>query len=204
MFIDILIVLTKIFNGNRDIIQLIYNKKKEIEKNEVLFYYLMNGYQQGRLIPYETDISTLLTAYKDDINFFLSLFSLSKVSIHWPYQKEIELFENQRFTMKVIIGCFCLDNFIKVREVPITYNLECPNTDTELFRKPTINEKTDTINTVLKKKGVFYLDLIRLEYSYGDLDHCIILNENSEIETLLGGTCGINYTEHMIPNYIEY
>ena len=148
-YTETLFILSKIFNGNRDIIQLIYNKKKEIEENEVLFYYLINGYQHERLICYGTDIfnglvnprfprthssfehtsnliSTLLTKYKDDINLFLSLFSLSKVSIHWSYQREIELSENQRFIMKVIIGCFCLDTFIKVRDIPVTYRLECP------------------------------------------------------------------------------
>ena len=210
--VEILCILSELFNGNKDIIQLIYNKKTEIEKNEILFYYLVNGWEHGRIICYGElflnsifyNRSEFYKKYQKNINSFISSFSLSKVSNFWTYQKEKELYEDKRFYMKVIMNCFYLDNFIKVRLTPSIYNSsECPNYETELFRRPTIKEKTNTINLILEKKGIFYLDLIRLEYSYGDLDHCIILNENGKVETVFGGTCGINYSNSTVQDIIN-
>ena len=41
--INILCVLSQLLDGNRDCIEMIYKKKKLIEKNETLQYYLLNG-----------------------------------------------------------------------------------------------------------------------------------------------------------------
>ena len=167
--IEILCILNKILNGNIDIIQMIYNYKKIIEENELFFYYLMNGFKYDLLIlPKDIRIfknlinkvsieeSNIIQEYENIQSEFLSLITVSKISRRWVYQKEEDLINDPRYYMKIIMGAFDLDNFIKVRNIHEVYIMECPNSNINLFRKPTIKEKARTINTILEKKGIFY------------------------------------------------
>ena len=49
--INILCSLSKVLCGNRDVIEYIYRKKKMIEKNETMLYYLYIGLQsEGSIV----------------------------------------------------------------------------------------------------------------------------------------------------------
>ena len=52
MMIKILCILSKLLNGNPDLIEMIYKKKILIEKNETILYYLFNGLENDMLYSY--------------------------------------------------------------------------------------------------------------------------------------------------------
>jgi hypothetical protein len=56
------------------------------------------------------------------------------------------------------------------------------------FREATIKEKTRAINEIFRKYGIIYLDLIRIEYEMNDILHSVILTEDGELESIMGGS----------------
>ena len=50
--INILCILSHLLHGNTDLIEYIYRKKKMIEQNETMLYYLFIGLQSGRIYSY--------------------------------------------------------------------------------------------------------------------------------------------------------
>ena len=50
--INILCSLSHLLHGNTDLIEYIYRKKKMIEQNETMLYYLFIGLQSGRIYSY--------------------------------------------------------------------------------------------------------------------------------------------------------
>ena len=53
---NILCSLSKMVHGNVDVIEYIYKKKKMIETNENLLYYLLTGLQNDRLYSYTLSV----------------------------------------------------------------------------------------------------------------------------------------------------
>ena len=47
--IKLLCILSRLLEGNRDCIEIIYNKTKNVEKNEIIQYYLLNGLKNNIL-----------------------------------------------------------------------------------------------------------------------------------------------------------
>ena len=52
MNIQIICILSFLFHGNVDVIELIYKKKMIIEYNETILHYLLNGLHSGKLYSY--------------------------------------------------------------------------------------------------------------------------------------------------------
>ena len=50
--IKLICILSKLLKGNLDCIEIIYNKKKLIEKNEILLFHLLNGLKNMMLYSY--------------------------------------------------------------------------------------------------------------------------------------------------------
>ena len=50
--LNILCSLSTVLCGNIDLIEYIYRKKKMIEKNETMLYYLFIGLQSGKIYSY--------------------------------------------------------------------------------------------------------------------------------------------------------
>ena len=50
--IKILCILSQLLQGNQDCIEIIYRKKKLIENNETIQYYLLNGLENEMIYSY--------------------------------------------------------------------------------------------------------------------------------------------------------
>ena len=202
-------ILSSLLNGNNDCVDLIMGKTKMIEQNEALFYHVKNGIQGGILhsytmyalnsngeihydlkgnLPKPDHYINKVTIYdrinsipwdKEIFNGFFDTVVLNKIENVWNHYSNDQLKKDIRFCTKVLVGCLGLQGFVIVREIsgPRMY-----------FREATIKEKTRAINEIFRKYGIIYLDLIRIEYEMNDILHSVILTEDGELESIMGGS----------------
>jgi hypothetical protein len=185
-------------------------KKNMIEQNEALFYHVKNGIQGDFLhsytmyslnsngeIHYDLELKSNSPKYEHYINKvtiydrinsipwdkkifngFFNTVVLNKVENVWNYSSNDQLKKDNRFCTKVLLGCLGLNGFVIVREI----------SGREIyFREANIKEKTRTVNEIFRNYGIIYLDLIRIEYEMNDILHAVILTEEGQIESIMGG-----------------
>jgi hypothetical protein len=184
-------------------------KKTMMEQNESLFYHVKNGIQGDLLhsytmyvlnsngeihydlkgnLPKPGHYINKVTIYdrinsipwdKEIFNGFFDTVVLNKIENVWNHYSNEQLKKDIRFCTKVLVGCLGLQGFVIVREISGTRMY---------FREATIKEKTRAINEIFRKYGIIYLDLIRIEYEMNDILHSVILTEDGELESIMGGS----------------
>ena len=214
--IKLICILSKLLKGNQDCIEIIYNKKKLIEKNEILLFHLLNGLKNMMLYSYSiftinindtyyyhlTDGPTSPVKYIEEVtgenriqryqlhhidekihDGFIKSFQLIKIKDIWNYSYESELENDKRYHMNIIISSIGKKGLIKVREFSDYGVTDGPY----YFREAKLKEKINAIKYIIKKHGIFYLDLVQMEYDVNDLYTAIILRSDGSVESILGG-----------------
>lgn len=216
--IKILCILSQLLYGNRDCIEIIYKKKKLIEHNEILKYYLLNGFKNDMIYTYnifslktnneyylsiEDDISEKYIDVSKGEERILSL--KNDEEIHANFFKTIYLFQclkdwswirkglnyNVRYCNHIIIKCLKLDGFI--RKAKKSY--EMIDEIYREFEEPTMKEKIKSLNMIKKIHGCTYLEMIMNEFSNYDIFVCVIISENGNVESVMG-----NHMEYQNPS----
>jgi hypothetical protein len=209
---EILCILSQLLDGNRDCIELIYEKKKIIEKTEIMKYYLTTGLNNGMINTYNVFLlsnenNEYFVTTRDDINInyedvtkgdkrievlendknipneFLSTFFINKCLKNWAWIRK-GLDYDIRYCNHVLINCIKLLGFIRVG-----INQKNIFPDDEIyreFRNPTLKETLYSLNYVKNKHGATYLDTIKNEFMNYDLFVCIILREDLTVESIMG------------------
>ena len=215
--LKLLCILSKIFNGNTDLIEIIYRSKNMIETNETMLYYLFNGLQRERLYSYkiftfessntiiyksissenipeftltqgefwniftETNGIGRINTYNESIqeNIDDNTFLLNKIHHQWEHMKTKTLKKDVQWQQKIMIESLFIPNFMFIRvSVGVAW----------WHRIPTMKEKINSLNLLVKKYGILYLDLIKEEFKNNvyDYNYCILLQEDGEIESIFG------------------
>jgi len=194
----IFLILSKLLNGNNDLIKVIYEKKEIVEKNETLLYHLINGIQTEQLYNYnifslktgdvdiypsllseKTYINNSSTMSQDDLynkeldQSVLDMFQIDKIHYRWNEASSESLIQDRRWNQKVIIEALSLPNFIKYR-----------NNDMEIIDPP-LKKKINIINRLLKDISINYIELIKEEFKKNDIPYCILLNEDGETQMII-------------------
>lgn len=194
MNIQIICILSFLFHGNVDVIELIYKKKKIIEYNETILHYLLNGLHSGKLYSYNI---SALEEKESMINFtcipqeeymneslsfgvlsinqhnlhkkylnesFLKNFLLDKIHYRWKEASDEYLEQDKRWCQRVILESLSFPNFITLR-----------NDGGETIL-PSLKQKTNAINNVLSNYGILYLNSIYEDFKNNESTYCIVLN----------------------------
>ena len=206
--LKLLCILSKIFNGNTDLIEIIYRSKNMIETNETMLYYLLNGLQRERLYSYkiytfETSNTIIYESISsenipdftltpglnciENVNIYNEpiqekindIFLLNKIHHHWEQMISKTLKKDVQWQHKVMIESLFIPNFMFIR---VSVGLAW------WHRIPTMKEKINSLNQLVKKYGILYLDLIKEEFKNNEYDYnyCILLQEDGEIESIFG------------------
>ena len=207
--LKLLCILSKIFNGNTDLIEIIYRSKNMIEKNETMLYYLLNGLQRERLYSYkiftfETSNTIIYESISsenipdftltpglnciENVNIYNEpiqekindIFLLNKIHHHWEHMITKTLKNEIQWQQKIMIESLFIPNFMFIRgSEENTFNT---------IRTPTMKEKINSLNQLVKKYGILYLDLIKEDFKNNEYDYnyCILLQEDGEIESIFG------------------
>ena len=206
--LKLLCILSKIFNGNTDLIEIIYRSKNMIEKNETMLYYLLNGLQRERLYSYkiftfETSNTIIYESISsenipdftltpglnciENVNIYNEpiqekindIFLLNKIHQNWEHMITKTLKNEIQWQQKIMIESLFIPNFMFIRvSVGVAW----------WHRIPTMKEKINSLNQLVKKYGILYLDLIKEEFKNNvyDYNYCILLQEDGEIESIFG------------------
>ena len=208
--VKILSCLSKMLNGNIDLIEFIYQKKKIIETNENLLYYLLLGLQTEKLYSYtifSIDNATKIiynSIRPEDVIKEGSIFYSSDTNEKNKYQIDEKPlpkeFLNTFMLNKIHYGWDYSTDKISTRNQQwcqkiILESLFLPNfilmrreqgfTETP-FMKPSLKQKIKTLNKIVKFRGYLYIDLIKEEFKEGYEPLCIILDEKGDIQTIYG------------------
>lgn len=215
--INILCVLSQLLDGNRDCIEMIYKKKKLIEKNETLQYYLLNGLENEMLYSYDIyffknknefyltandkepdnyahvvkgdDRILQLKTDEDITDEFLSTFSL--------YQCQQSWIQNLRWNNNLLKSDTRFCNHVMINCINLegfiriggTYNnTGFPEYEIyRIFENPNIKQKINALNFVYKEFGIIYLDMLKDEFSNNDIYVAIIVRDDGLVESIMGG-----------------
>jgi hypothetical protein len=211
--IETLCILSQLLNGNRDCIENIYNKTKNLEKNEIIQYYLLNGLKNHMIYTYNVysltedrkeyvlstddefpykyyDVITgdervyQMDLYEKIPDSFLSTFFLHQCQKHWAWiRKGLEY--DIRYCNHIMINCLEIERFILIAKES---SFGFPEHEIiREFKKPNIKQKTHALNFVKTKHGILYLDMIKNEFLNYDLYVAIILREDGTVESIMGG-----------------
>tara|TARA_B100000575_G_scaffold84981_1_gene67112 strand:- start:1461 stop:2114 length:654 start_codon:yes stop_codon:yes gene_type:complete len=206
--LKLLCILSKIFNGNTDLIEIIYRSKNMIEKNETMLYYLLNGLQRERLYSYkiftfETSNTIIYESISsenipdftltpglnciENVNIYNEpvqekindIFLLNKIHQNWEHMITKTLKNEIQWQQKIMIESLFIPNFMFIR---VSTGLAW------WHRIPTMKEKINSLNLLVKKYGILYLDLIKEDFKNNEYDYnyCILLQEDGEIESIFG------------------
>lgn len=213
-----LCILSKLLQGNRDCIELIYKKTKLIEKNETLQYYLLNSLEHEMLYSlnlysfinkneyYLTNCGDTPEEYSDVVNTydrvlklktdeditdkFLSTFFINQCQTLWI--RNIGLNNNiLKYDTR-----FCnhvMINCLKIDgfiRIGTSYN-ESGFPEYEMYRvfeEATLKQKINALNYVNKKHGIIYLNMLKDEFSNNDIYVAIILRKDGSIESIMGSS----------------
>jgi len=206
-------ILSRLLQGNTDCIEMIYNKTKNIEKNEIIQYYLLNGLKNNMIYTYNIyslseDGNEYLVSMDDDFphkyydvvtgdervnmmelydktsDTFLSTFLLEQCLKKWGWiRKGLEY--DIRFCNHVMINCLNIERFILIGKES-KYGFP----DHEIYRTfidPTLKQKIYALNYVKKNHGILYLNMIKDEFVDYDLYVAIVLREDGTVESVMGG-----------------
>ena len=215
--INILCVLSQLLDGNRDCIEMIYKKKKQIEKNETLQYYLLNGIENDMLYSYDIysfknknefyltandkipenyahvvkgdDRILQLKTDEDITDEFLSTFSL--------YQCQQSWIQHLRWNNNLLKSDKRFCNHVMINCINLegfiriggTYNnTGFPEYEIyRIFEPPNIKQKINALNFVYKEFGIIYLDMLKDEFSNNDIYVAIIIRDDGLVESIMGG-----------------
>lgn len=215
--INILCILSQLLDGNRDCIEMIYKKKKLIEKNETLQYYLLNGLENEMLYSYDIYFFKNKNEYyltendKEPENFshvvkgddrilqlktdeditdeFLSTFSL--------YQCQQSWIQHLRWNNNLLKSDTRFCNHVMINCINLegfiriggTYNnTGFPEYEIyRIFEHPNIKQKINALNFVYKEFGIIYLDMLKDEFSNNDIYVAIIVRDDGLVESIMGG-----------------
>ena len=206
--LKLLCILSKIFNGNTDLIEIIYRSKNMIEKNETMLYYLLNGLQRERLYSYKifTFETSNIIIYEsispenipdftltpglnciENVNIYNEpiqekindIFLLNRIHHHWEHMDTKTLKNEIQWQQKIMIESLFIPNFMFIR---------VSNGLAWWHRIPTMKEKINSLNQLVKKYGILYLDLIKEDFKNNEYDYnyCVLLQEDGEIESIFG------------------
>ena len=208
--INILCSLSTMVFGNRDLIEYIYRKKKLIEYNENLLYYLLTGLQNGRLysytivsfenttqiiyesLPNEKEKERLIfySSGEDRIKKYsvdkgpLSDFFMNSFMVH----KIHYYWENLPSKDLKKDQQWCQKVMLDALFIPNFMFIRCiPGFTETIFKIPSLKQKITALNHIVMIRGVLYLDLIKEEFKEEDISYCVILDENGDVETIYGG-----------------
>ena len=215
--IQILCILSQLLQGNRDCIEIIYRKKKLIEKNETMQYHLLNGLENEMLYTYS------IYYFKNKNEYYLT--TNDEIPENFSHyvkgdQRILELRTDESIT-KEFLSTFLLHQCQQYWIRNIGWNndllkydirfcnhvlINCLNIDGfirigtpynhsgfpeyEIYRvfiEPTLREKIIALNDVYKKHGIIYLDMLKDEFLNLDIYVAIILREDGSVESIMGG-----------------
>ena len=204
--INILCSLSKVLCGNRDLIEYIYRKKKMIEKNETMLYYLYIGLQSGRIYSYT------IYSFRETVTILYEALPTTVIPptsvIHTSGEKRINEYKlYERLIPERFLRTFMLNKIhyhwksSPLRELKddkqwcqkVILNALCiPNfiiirrniESNFIFEDPSLKQKIKTLHSIIQDRGILYLKLIKEEFKDGDYSFCIILKENGIIESI--------------------
>ena len=204
--INILCSLSKVLYGNTDLIEYIYRKKKMIEKNETMLYYLFIGLQSGRIYSYT------IYSFRETVTILYEALPTTVIPptsvIHTSGEKRIneyKLYEKlipERFFRTFMLNkihyhwktipigelkddnYWCQKVILDAIFIPnfifIRKNIE----EEFIFENPSLKQKIKAIDFVIQGRGILYLKLIKEEFKEGDFSFCIVLKEDGTIDTI--------------------
>ena len=208
---NILCSLSKMVHGNVDVIEYIYKKKKMIETNENLLYYLLTGLQNERLYSY-----TIFSFYNSTRIVYDSIsptnivndgciFSSSGEDRILSYRVDQEPipggFLKTFMLNKIHYGwdyssskvlaknqTWCQKIMLDALFLPsFIFIRVIPGFTSTSFQIPTLKQKIKALNEIVEGRGYLYLDLIKEEFKEEyNSPICIILGENGDIESIYG------------------
>ena len=204
--INILCSLSHLLHGNTDLIEYIYRKKKMIEQNETMLYYLFIGLQSGRIYSYT------IYSFRETVTILYEALPTTVIPptsvIHTSGEKRIneyKLYEKlipERFFRTFMLNkihyhwktipigelkddnYWCQKVILDALFIP-NFIFIRRNIDEEfIFENPSLKQKIKALDSVIKMRGILYLKLIKEEFKEGDFSFCIILKEDGTIDTI--------------------
>ena len=214
--IQILCILSQLLQGNQDCIEIIYRKKKLIENNETMQYYLLNGLENEMLYTYS------IYYFKNKNEYYLT--TNDEIPENFSHsvkgdQRILELKTDENIT-KEFLSTFLLHQCQQYWIRNIGWNNDLLKYDTRfcnhvlinclniegfirtgtpynqsgfpeyemyrIFIEPTLREKINALNYVYKKHGIIYLDMLKDEFLNLDIYVAIILREDGSVESIMG------------------
>ena len=204
--INILCSLSKVLYGNTDLIEYIYRKKKMIEKNETMLYYLYIGLQSGRIYSYT------IYSFRETVTILYEALPTTVIPptsvIHTSGEKRIneyKLYEKlipERFFRTFMLNKihyhwktipigelkddnqWCQKVILDALFIPHFIFIRRDIESNFIFDDPSLKQKIKAIDFVIQGRGILYLKLIKEEFKDGDFSFCIILKENGTIESI--------------------
>ena len=208
---NILCSLSKMVHGNVDVIEYIYKKKKMIETNENLLYYLLTGLQNDSLYSYTLfsfhnttkiiyDSITEGNIVNDGCIFSSSgedrikSYRVDKEPIPEGFLKTFMLnkihYGWDYSSSKILIKNqkWCQKIMLDALFLPsFIFIRVIPGFTSTSFQTPTLKQKIKALNRIVKERGYLYLDLIKEEFKEDYHSAiCIILDINGDIESIYG------------------
>ena len=209
--VKILSYLSKMLNGNIDLIEFIYQKKKIIEMNENLLYYLLLGLQTEKLYSYtifsidnatkiiynsirpEDIIKEGCIFYSSDTNK-KNKYRIDEEPLHKEFFKNFMLnkihYGGNPYPSKVpatlLNPKWCQKIILEALSLPSFISIRVILGITS-FKNPTLKQKIKVLNEIVEQRGYLYLDLIKEEFKeYYNSPNCIILGKNGDLESIAG------------------
>jgi len=209
--LKIIYYLTTYFKGNIDIVTIIYQKKKEIEKydinNELSYHYSLGLSNQKIKSNYIHKIKR--TYYYSPPKHFKSIpnhnwNSIKLFTISSPHQRSIiggkdgwKYFNGpldipiniihqpwNQFIDDNLKDCNLWYQKIMLKSLQIKNFILVDRT----YHQPSLRIKIKVINQIVKVLGILYLERIQNEFILGDIYNCIIISSNGIITSILGGS----------------
>ena len=204
--INILCSLSHLLHGNTDLIEYIYRKKKMIEQNETMLYYLFIGLQSGRIYSYT------IYSFRETVTILYEALPTTVIPptsvIHTSGEKRINEYKlYEKLIPDRFFRTFMLNKIhyhwktISISELKddnhwcqkvILDALFIPNFifirknigDESIFQDPSLKQKIKALDFIIQERGILYLKLIKEEFKDGDFSFCIVLREDGAIESI--------------------